>query len=87
MNIDPELRQIITRGARDESIEHIKDNPELFETLLEIAMSTDPAAWRATWIVQSTMKKNDARLELYLNTLSAGIKRSLQKQIKKLSKA
>jgi hypothetical protein len=43
--------------------DYVKANPSAFEELFELAMQPDnPFSWRAAWILNASMRKNDPRL-------------------------
>lgn len=50
--------------------DYVKANPSAFEELFELAMQPDnPFSWRAAWILNASMRKNDARLTPYISQI------------------
>ena len=63
------------RIDKESLINKLKSDPESFDEAIKIALSNNqPAAWRATWILRSSMGKKDTR-----------IAKVLEKVVKKLS--
>ncbi|WP_107037788.1 hypothetical protein [Brumimicrobium mesophilum] len=67
------LESILTNSYKQDMLSYIDSNPGDFGELIELTISDkQPYSWRATWLLWSCMKKNDARV---LPFVSAIVKR------------
>jgi hypothetical protein len=66
-----ELEQMfVSRVPREIMIEAVKSSETHFQEAVKIALSAkEPACWRAAWILEASVRKNDKRLEAYADQL------------------
>lgn len=68
------LEQILISGYRDEMVNSVQKNPDIFTEAVELALTDkQPFSWRAAWLVKNCMTKNDKRIidwiDVILNSL------------------
>jgi len=57
------------RKSKTELFSFVKENPNQFDDIMILAVSSDPLAWRAAWLIGHCMKKNDERVEVYIEKI------------------
>jgi len=64
------LEHILISSHKDEMISFMATHPEYFEEAIELAISNkQPYSWRAAWLLWSCMKKNDQRIQRYIERI------------------
>ena len=59
-----------TRFNKEKFITAVNAKPEHFKETFEIALGNDlPQSWRAAWVLNHTLKKNDERLDPYIDRM------------------
>lgn len=62
--METKLEYHITHGFKEQMVRYVKDHPEDFEELIDLAISDrQPYNWRGTWLMYSTMEENDFRVK------------------------
>lgn len=61
---------LIGRLRKDELVEFLKKNPNLFDETIRVALCDEkPQSWRAAWLVQHYMQKNDKHIKSKINSI------------------
>lgn len=65
------LQNILTsRLRKNEMVAFLKKNPNLFDETLEVSLGdNDPESWRAAWLINHYMTKNDKRIKKNINSI------------------
>lgn len=64
------LEQKLLTTFKDETIAFMKNNPEHFDEAIELAIGDkDKLCWRAAWLIQNCMEKNDQRIQKHINKI------------------
>ncbi len=64
------LQWLLTNVYKQQMIDHIKNHPEDFDELIQLALlDKQPYSWRAAWLLWSCMEDNDERVIPYLQSI------------------
>lgn len=63
------------RHSKEKMLAHLEANPDAFIELIGLMLSNGPEGWRAVWLVNSCMEKNDKRIKSSTTKLIAALPR------------
>ena len=63
------LEECLTNNYKDGMIAFLQSNPECWEETIQLAVTNkQPYSWRAAWLLNSCIEKNDIRIQLLIPT-------------------
>ncbi|MGM0648064.1 MAG: hypothetical protein ACQESZ_06725 [Bacteroidota bacterium] len=82
------LRDILlTRSSKQEMIRFMEDHPEAFDEALQLSMlNEEQYSWRAAWLVNHSMNKDDARVKSHIEAITDSIPGKSDGHIRELMK-
>lgn len=58
---------LLSRFSKERMVSFMNDNPEQFDVAITLALSTNqPQAWRAAWLLNHLITKNDDRIKPFI---------------------
>jgi len=58
------------RFNKDEIVGYLQKNPEQFDLTFNLALENEyPQSWRAAWVVNHCIEKNDRRIQPFISTI------------------
>lgn len=74
MFLSSRLEFILLNERKEGMIEFVEDNPDIFEELLNLAISNKcKVSWRAAWVLGHTTREHDRRLQPNILTIIKSI--------------
>ena len=63
------LEECLTNNYKDRMVAFLKAHPECWEETIQLAVTNkQPYSWRAAWLLNSCIEKNDIRIQLLIPT-------------------